>query len=330
MVQTFYVSRQGCTLGLHQNTVLVQHRQAVVDQVQLPLLEQLIIFGRSQVTTAVLQACCQRRIPIAYLSHSGYFYGRVMPAQTWTCRWVGAQHRMAAGQRLQIAQQLITAKLRNSRVLLQRQQRRSTDPTLDRAIAQLRHLSTMVGQASSTAQLFGLEGAGAAAYFPALGTCFTNPDFTFTRRSRRPPLDPVNAMLSFGYQLVWGHLLLAVELKGLDPYRGCLHEPADDHPALVSDLVEQFRAPLVDSLVLYLVNHRMVQRDRDFEQTGRACYLNDSGRRIFLQAFLQRMDGLVQVEGSAQPRWALLNQQVKALIRCLDDSDAVYQPFLIR
>lgn len=329
-MQTLYVSRQGCTLALRQDTILVRQQQEVIDSIQLPLLEQLVIFGRSQVTTSVLQACLQRQIPVAYLSHVGYCYGRLMPTQNLSCHWVEAQHAMSDARRLQMAQRMIYAKLHNSRVLLQRQQRRINLPALEPVIIQLGKLARASLQAQSIEQLMGLEGAGAAAYFPALGLCLTNADFTLTRRSRRPPQDPVNALLSFGYQVLWNHVLLAIEMKGLNPYRACLHEPSNHHPALASDLIEQFRAPIIDSVVLYLVNHRMVRVADDFEVKGRACYLSESGRRAFLRAFLQRMHSVAMVGDRKQPQWALLSQQVKALIDCLQRPDATYQPFLIR
>ncbi|MBF2037329.1 MAG: CRISPR-associated endonuclease Cas1 [Leptolyngbyaceae cyanobacterium T60_A2020_046] len=329
-MRSLYISKQGCKLTLRQETVLVQQHNNVLDSIQLPLLEQIMIFGQSQVTTSVLQSCLQRQIPLAYLSQQGRCYGRLMPVEHQAGSLIQAQHALTTAQTLAIAQSLVQAKLKNSRVLLQRQRRRLQNDQIDRPINQLEALATAVPTATTLEQIFGLEGAGAAIYFPALGQCLTNPDFTFTERSRRPPKNPVNALLSFGYQVLWNHLLLAIELKGLDAYRACLHQPSAKHPALTSDLIEQFRAPIVDSLVLYLVNHHVVKADEDFKWQGSACYLNESGRRKYLQSFLQRMHETVMIDGSEQPRWALLNQQVKAFIQCLQRPESPYQAYLIR
>ena len=113
----------------------------------------------------------------------------------------------------------------------------------------------------------------------------SNPAFVFMARSRRPPGNPVNAMLSFGYQILWNHLLSLIELQGLDPYYACLHQGSERHAALASDLIEEFRSPIVDSLVLYLVNRGVMDIDRDFEHHEGGCYLNDLGRKKYLKAF---------------------------------------------
>jgi CRISPR-associated protein Cas1 len=123
-----------------------------------------------------------------------------------------------------VARRIVQAKLKNSRVILQRQARRQSSPTINLAVQSLNHLMEKVIQAESWERLMGLEGAAAAQYFSAFGECLTTSKFVFTVRSRRPPGNPVNAMLSFGYQVLWNHLLSLIELQGLDPYFGCLHQ----------------------------------------------------------------------------------------------------------
>lgn len=138
-------------------------------------------------------------------------------------------------------------------------------------------------------------------------------------------------MLSFGYQVVWNHILSLIEVQGLDPYFGCLHQSSDRHPALASDLVEEFRAAVVDSLVLQLVNNRMVEASRDFENRDGGCFLNTSGRRIFLNAFVQRMEQVIQTsDADPEPRWDTLNRQVKAFKQFVYDPSLGYEPYTIR
>jgi CRISP-associated protein Cas1 len=178
----------------------------------------------------------------------------------------------------------------------------------------------------------GYEGAGAASYFGVLGACIDNPDFVWVGRSKRPPGDPMNAMLSFGYQVVWNHLLSLIELQGLDPYAACLHQGSERHPALASDLIEVFRAPIVDSLVLYLVNRRMIDAHADFEfPVAGGCYLNESGRKKFLTALIQRLEERVQVTPeSVGPRWEVLNRQVKVFRQFITQVSPTYEPYQIR
>jgi CRISP-associated protein Cas1 len=137
--------------------------------------------------------------------------------------------------------------------------------------------------------------------------------------------------LSFGYELLWNHLLSLIELQGLDPYDGCLHQGSERHAALTSDLLEEFRAPMIDSLVLYGVNHRIMDVEEDFEPgTDGGCYLNESGRKKFLRSFLVRMEETLEGEDGIRPRWDLLNQQVKAYKQFVYDPSIGYQPYKIR
>ena len=251
-MQMLYVSRQGCYLCLRQEQVLIKQGDEVLQAVQLPLVEQILIFGKSQVTTQLIRACLWRDIPIAYLSRMGFCYGRILPVSRGYRQLVRYQQEVGFPERLLTARAIVRAKLKNSRVLLLRQQRKRPSTTLEQAIQSLDYLSQQTSHANALDQLMGLEGAGANAYFGAFAECLNNPDFTFTARSRRPPGNEVNALLSFGYQVVWNHLLSLIEIQGLDPYMACLHEGNHQHPALASDLVEEFRAPIIDSLVLYL------------------------------------------------------------------------------
>ena len=297
---------------------------------QLPLLEQILVFGKSQITTQVIRACLWRDIPIAYLSRMGYCYGRILPIERGYRQLSRYQQQLTAIERLLTARQIVQAKLKNSRVILQRQQRRQPADAIAFAIQNLEYLVEQAAQADTIERLMGFEGAGAAYYFSAFGECLSYSEFTFAGRSRRPPGNPVNAMLSFGYQLLWNHLFSLIELQGLDPYEGCLHQGSDRHAALTSDLLEEFRAPIVDSLVLYLVNHRIVNiEDFDHVEDG-GCYLNESGRKKFLRSFLLRMEEPLETQDGTQPRWDLLNRQVKAYKQFVYDVGTGYKPYRIR
>lgn len=291
-MQTLYVSQQGCYVSLRQESLVIKQGQAVLEEVQLPLLEQVLIFGRSQMTTQAIRACLWREIPVVYLSRLGWCYGRVLPISRGYRQLGRYQQELAFGERIVAARAIVLAKLKNSRVMLQRQQRRRGTARIEAAIEQLEHLSTQVNRAVTLEVLMGLEGAGASSYFGAFGDCLVNPEFGFVMRSRRPPADPVNALLSFGYQMLWNHLLSLIELQGLDPHEACLHQGSERHAALASDLLEEFRAPIVDSLVLYLVN-RSVVKPEDFEYRNEGCFLNELGRKKYLRAFVGRMEELL-------------------------------------
>ncbi|MFS8911528.1 CRISPR-associated endonuclease Cas1 [Synechococcus sp. H60.3] len=329
-MRTLYVSQQGCRLSLRQEFVLVHLGDLLLQEVPLPLLEQILIFGRSQVTTDVVRECLKRNIPIAYLSRLGYCYGRLIPIERGYRRLAHWQQALSEAWRLQTAAQIVRAKLLNGRVLLMRQLRQRPSETGDLTLRSLEHLAEQVLQAKSLDQLRGIEGIGAALYFPELGNCLQQKGFVLLKRTRQPPTNPVNAMLSFGYMVLWNHLLTLIELQDLDPYQGCLHASSERHAALVSDLLEEFRAPIVDSLVLWLVNSGVMDIQEDFEYRDGGCFLNDAGRKKYLKAFLQRMEGSITTPAGDQPRWDLLTQQVKKFKQSVYNPQDLYQPYRIR
>lgn len=329
-MRTLYVSQQGCYVALQQETLVVKQGKTIHAQVQLPLIEQILIFGKSQVTTQVIRTCIKRDIPIAYLSRMGYCYGRVMPIERGYRQLSRYQQQLSIVERLTTARAIVQTKLKNSRVILRRQRKRIASPLLERVIDSLDYLASQAADADTWERLMGFEGAGAAQYFSAFGECLSNPDFVFTARTRQPPGNPVNAMLSFGYQILWNHLLALLEIQGLDPYQACLHQSSERHAALASDLLEEFRAPLVDSLVLWLVNRKLIDVHKDFVYRDGGCYLHDSGRSKYLKFFLQRMDEEVQTKrGDTQPKWDLLNGQVKAFKQFVYNPVQLYLPYQI-
>lgn len=330
-MRTLYVSQQNCYVCLQQETLLVKQGETICGEVQLPLLEQVLIFGKSQVSTQAIRACLWRDIPITYLSRMGFCYGRILPIARGYRQLSRYQQQLSPVEKLISARAIVQAKLKNSRVLMRRQRKRLESQILENVLQSLDYLANQAAEADSVERLMGFEGAAAAQYFSAFAECLTNTDFVFTARSRRPPGNPVNAMLSFGYQVLWNHLLALIELQGLDPYYACLHQAHDGHPALASDLIEEFRAPIVDSLVLWLVNSKVVNAQKDFDYRDGGCYLNDSGRRKYLQAFLQRMEEEIQTDsGEKQPKWDLLTQQVKAYKQFIYKPSSLYQPYQIR
>lgn len=330
-MRTLYISEQGCSVSLDGETLIIKKKDCILTTAQLPLLEQILVFGNSQITTQAIKACLKQNIPIAYLSQSGYCYGKTYSTARDSRHLHRLQQQLAPADALIAAQQIIKAKLINSRTILQRQNRRLNRDEIGLAINKIGNLANRLTEANSIEKLLGFEGIVARYYFSALGKCISNPKFTFTTRSRRPPADPVNAMLSFGYQVLWNHLLSTIELQGLDPYYGCLHQPSDKHPALASDLIEEFRAPIVDALVLKMVNQNSVDVSSDFVFRDGGCYLNSSGSKKYIKAFLARMETAIDSEdGSKQPKWDAMIHQVRAYKQFIYHPLTEYQPYQIR
>lgn len=316
---------------LKRRNTLSQKKPQHFNLIQLPLVEQILIFGKSQITTQAVRACLKNNIPILYLSRMGYCYGRTIPLERGYRQLSRYQQQIEFQHRLLVARQIVKAKLHNSTIILQRQQRTKDNLELEQAICNLKYLQQQTQTADQIDKLIGYEGAGASTYFSALGQCLSNSQFRFYGRSRRPPGNPVNALLSFGYQVLWNHLLTLIEIQGLDPYYACLHQHNERHAALASDLIEEFRAGIIDSLVLYLVNKHIMQVETDFVFRDGGCFLNETGRKKYLKYFLNRMEQNVTNDlGNKEPRWDLLMQQVRKIKQFFYNPINGYQPYLFR
>lgn len=160
--------------------------------------------------------------------------------------------------------------------------------TVSEQINHIRNIRKNIYKVTTTEELMGYEGIISRVYFEALGK-IVSPEFAFTKRSKQPPLDLFNAMLGLGYSMLFNEIMAGAINAGLHPFVGCMHALKGCHPALISDLIEEWRAPIIDSLVLTLVKRNMIDPVEDFQYTKGACYLNNEGRKIFLTAYNKKI-----------------------------------------
>ena len=300
------VKKDGETLlvNIPENTQKGTPQRSV--RVPLVKVDQVVIYGDSTLTSPALAALLQQRVEVCFLSATGQFYGRLAPAFSKNSLVRLAQHRAHADPRrsMALARQFVVGKLSNMRTLLLRSNRKLDDPEVADAAATLKGAAEkaaalesdgapppdpgrpQAGTAWGTLQ--GLEGAGSARYFGVLAKLLRDP-LGFDGRNRRPPRDPVNALLSFGYVLLMHQCSAAAQLVGLDPYVAYLHSSQYGKPALALDLMEEFRPVVVDSVVLTLLNNRILQATDFVEEMG-SYRLQDDPRRTFLVKFEERLN----------------------------------------
>lgn len=299
-MRTLYLQQQGSVLSKEQERLIVSFDKEVITEIPILKVEQVIIFGNIQLTTQAMQACLIRGIPITFLTGYGRYYGR-LENPSFTNVSLHHQQFVTAHQEgfsLTTAKTIVLSKLRNSRALLMRNQRsqdKQDDVTLNRAIMGLLETIEGVQNAKTLEEVRGYEGIGAKYYFSGFTQLIREP-FKFSERKRQPPPDPVNSLLSFGYTLLFHNLYALLRLQHLNPYVGHLHAIRHGHPALASDLMEEFRAPIVDGLVLYLLNKNILTMN-DFQLPlgkGGMCKIKDEARRTFLHHFEQRMQTVIR------------------------------------
>lgn len=295
-LRTLYIEEQGSTLRIENERFRVTHAKESeeLELIELPAIKvgQIVIFGACMITPAAMRHCLIQNIPIILLSQQGKYFSRIESTDDVNIALERLQFERSSDEKFLFAcaQNFVRAKLHNSGVLLKRhaESTLSNEP-LRKAIAGMHHLEDALERAESIDAVRGYEGQGAALYFSVFEELFEHGDFTFKLRVRRPPTDPVNAMLSFGYSLLFNNLFSMARLHRLHPYVGFLHADKPQHPALISDLIEEFRT-LIDGMVIGIINKRLIGlhefttlRHEDGRPKG--CYLSDESRKIYLREF---------------------------------------------
>jgi CRISPR-associated protein Cas1 len=329
----------------------VNEREKLLREIPLRDLERLIISESVHFTTPALAAVLQREIPIQVFSWSGKFLGGFLPAQNHhgRSRLQQYQRTLEPAFSLQMAGRIVVAKLYNQRRVLQRlaashAERETPEPAapssgsppVDAAappdIAQtlvwLDSLFASIRVSKAIDELRGYEGASTARYFQAWGT-YLPPQFPFERRSTRPPLNPVNACISFGSTILYHEMVAFLHAHGLDAALGLLHSTENGRWSLALDLIEPFRPILVEALALDLFSHQILKAAH-FEQRNGGIYLNEEGRGKFFLQYERRMERqfLSETVGHRTTIRQQLEHQAVQFKACLEDPDR-FEPFLM-
>jgi CRISPR-associated protein Cas1 len=319
-------------------------------KVRVPLIKitQAIVYGDVTLTSPALTALLEQQADVCFCSYYGRFRGRLAPALSKNSLIRLKQHRAHNDpvRAFTLARPFVRGKLANMRAMLLRANRKRNDPAIAQAAASLKRVLDQVDELDPSraapppdpshpqadtlhGTLLGLEGAGTAFYFGVFGRLLK--DWDFERRQRRPPRDPVNALLSFGYVLLMNQVASAVSVVGLDPYVGFLHSSQFGKPALPLDIMESFRPLIVDSIVLTLLNNGMLTR-RDFEEELGAYRLTDNGRRTFLTKLEERFDTTIQhpVFGYKATYRRSLELEVRLVAKWLTGEIREFRSFMVR
>lgn len=336
-LRPLYLNSQGLRVGKSGFVLKVQDKETVVQEVRINEICQLNLFGNIQLTTQAIQALCEQQVPIAYFSQGGWFYGLTHGLGGRNVYLRREQFRLAevAGFCLRLARALVAGKIRNQRTMLQRNH---VEPPAT-ALVQMKCAADDAQRAQSIDELLGIEGNAARVYFQNFAGMIkagepgdaAELNFDFQHRNRRPPRDPINALLSLAYSLLSKDLTIVCQAVGFDPFLGFYHQPRLGRASLALDLLEPFRPLIADSAVLNAVNTRMVTM-HDFVRAGNAVSLTPSGRKAFFRAYEQRMDTLVThpVFGYRINYRRVLEIQARLLARVLTGELGNYPVFTTR
>ncbi len=352
---TLYLTEPRSVVQKDGETLVVKipadkEKETEARSVRVPLMKisQVVVLGDSTVTTPALLALLDQNAEVCFCNYWGKFQGRLAPEVSKNVFVRTAQFRCHEdyARRVGLAARFVRGKLHNQRTLLLRSNRGLDDPEIDSWAATIRSMIDEVDrlvveedgppnparpqEKSALGMLQGMEGAAASAFFSGFGRLLKQ-EMGFGKRIRRPPTDPVNALLSFGYVLLMNNVLSSLGIVGFDPYVGFLHSEGYGKPALALDLMEEMRTPVVDSVVLTVVN-KQILRPEHFESQFGACQLTTQGRKLFLQQFEARLNTEIQHPefGYKASYRRCLELQARLLAKYLLGEVPVYRPFQVR
>lgn len=330
-----YLTEQGATLRKEGDLLVVTKDDQTLQEVWAIKVEQVVLFGNINITTPVIHYLLKEGIDCVFCSSYGKYQGRLFSTESRFGQLRQRQLQATAdlSTRLPVAREIARGKLLNQRTMLLRYLRERAEPVLQSAADGIQGCLEKLDKAEEVASVMGLEGQASALYYKAFKTLLKQ-DLGFKSRIQRPPPDPVNSLLSFGYTLLTHGMQSAVHTVGLDPFLGFLHRTEYSRPSLVLDLIEEFRPIIVDSVVLRVINTHTITWE-DFEppeEQRRGVFLTQEGIKKFLHHYEERVQTIVlhpvdKVQVSYRRSFEL---QARHLARVLLEQDSIYQPFVVK
>jgi len=285
-----YLTQEGSVAKKHNGKIIIEKDGEKISQIPIEQIEGVVVFSGAHLTESVMTSLMKNGSPVTYLSSKGYYYGRLEPVQSVNVERQLAQAELLKDEKfcLNMAKEFTSSKLHNQKVILRWFLSKSSGTkTID--LDFYTRMERKIKSAENIEEVIGYEGVCAKEYFNNL-SMLCNPIYKFKSRTRQPPKDPFNSMLSFGYTLLMYEIYTLLNIHGLNPYFGFMHKPRRGHPALASDLMEEWRPILVDSFVLHLANRNSFKPE-DFEtdhKTG-GVYLGRNQARNFVKRFEDRV-----------------------------------------
>lgn len=329
-----YVNESSAAIGIEANRCIVKYADGMKKAIPIETLEGITIIGRAQMTAQCVQECLKRGIPVSYYSTGGNYYGRLQSTGHVNAQRQRKQCSLYDSKfAIELSRNIVTAKLKNQLVILKRYER-SKGISVPEAEKMVDICRGKAGRCRKLPQLMGYEGQGAKAYFEGL-SALIEPEFAFQGRSKRPPADEFNAMLSLGYFVLRNELYGKIEEKGLNPYFGFMHRDKESHPTLASDLMEEWRAVIVDSTAMSMINGHEIRKDdftKDTDEPG--CFLTKEGMRKFLSKLEKKLQTEVKylnyVDYAVSFRQGIA-LQLDCLVHAIEEENAsIYKPIVIR
>ena len=339
-----YLQEQGSYVGNRSEHLVVSLERQEINRIPLAAVRHMVLFGNVQISTQALETLVQQEVPVTLLTRYGRFIGALTPAPSKNVMLRVNQYRAFSdpARSLALSKAVVKAKIANERVLRMRSLRakgpddeESVRGSDDPAAEEMARMLARADDVPTTDILLGIEGQAASAYFGAFGrmlhAAVPGGGFDFRSRNRRPPRDPVNALLSCAYAMLAEDAFSALLTVGFDPYLGFYHGGKHGRPSLALDLMEEFRAVIADSVVLTLINNGMLSAADIIVWNG-ACQLTAAGRRTFFETYERRKSTIVThpLFGYKMSYGRMLEVQARLLAAYIRGDVPAYQGFTVR
>ncbi|MGN1318834.1 MAG: CRISPR-associated endonuclease Cas1 [Lachnospirales bacterium] len=327
-----YITENGATMNINGGYFEVNYKNGLVHKIPKETLENVVFFGNISITTPCTKELLKRGIPVSYFSANGAYYGRLESTSHKNIGRLKKQIYLSDDNifAFKMAKQFIKAKINNQLVLLRRYSRNYCVDLKDE-LDSLKIYKDKIQCVLDSNELIGYEGNAAKKYFLGISKII-KPDFAFNGRNRMPPKDPFNSLISFGYTLLMHEIYGEIENKGLTPYCGFLHKDHERHPTLASDLMEEWRAVIVDSTVLSLIQGNEISIDEfDVDSETGGVLLSNNAMKVFIKKYENKMRSENTYLGYKSTYRKCLWHQVYVLVKAIEENNPLlYEPITIR
>ena len=329
-MSTIYITTQGATLQKIGGQFVVSSQKKILQNVPQTLVKQVVLVGNVNLTTPAISFCLENRIEVVFLSQGGRFRGRLNGDTSRSVELRRRQYQRVSDDSfcLRQAKAFIRGKISNQIALARQQVKNGRQPN---DLGNLQNMLRKAELAAAPESLLGIEGSASATYFRMFRAWIPQP-FVFGKREAHPPKDEVNSLLSLSYTLLYNRIATHLNMIGLDAYLGFFHKPQNNHAALASDLLEEFRPLFADALVLRLLRRSQLKPD-NFTRANGKIYLTDAGKKIFFAEFENKLASKRQTD--AGDGWQLsyakiIERQAHHLARVVTGEEKQYQPFTLK
>ncbi len=324
-MSVLYINEYGASVGVSNERVQIRREGKVVKEMPALHVERIVLMVPANITTPAVRFFMQNGVTIAYVSQNGKFYGQFAPGDGGFVKLRLAQYEKFKDNRfrLKFSKKVVAGKIQQMQEFWRRQR---SDEAVKSGLERMESIAKNVKFASSLDALRGFEGSATATHFAVLRGRLKG-EWKFQRRIQRPAPDPINAMLNLGYTLLYSRMSGLLHVQGLDPYLGFFHEPKRNHAALASDLIEEWRTPVVDALIVRLINTKRIS-PKEFNKSGGRCTMQKPTLQRYVTAFEQQIRKLENLPANGGDPVGGMEGQVRQLARLLMNKDKAYVPIL--